>query len=40
MSWHNISISAIDFAAILEDLLIAAPFVMIFTIPLLPFLVL
>ena len=40
MSWRKITISAVDCAAILEGLLIAAPFVMIFTIPLLPFLVL
>ena len=39
MSWR-IMISAVDCAGILEGLLIAAPFVMIFTIPLLPFLIL
>ncbi len=39
MSWR-ITISAVDCAGILESLLIAAPFVMIFTIPLLPFLIL
>ncbi len=40
MSWLKITISAIDYADILEGLLVAAPFVMIFTIPLLPFLIL
>ncbi len=40
MSWRKITISAVDCAAILEGVLIAAPFVLIFTLPLLPFLVL
>ncbi len=38
MSWR-ITISAVDCAGILEGLLIVAPFMMIFTIPLLPFLI-
>ncbi len=40
MSWLKITISAIDCAGILEGLLIVAPFMMIFTIPLIPFLIL
>ena len=40
MSWLKMTISAIDSAAILEDLLIVAMFVLIFTLPLLPILVL
>ncbi len=39
MSWRKITISAVDCAGILEGWLIAAHFVMIFTIPFLPFLV-
>ena len=40
MSWLKMTISAIDSAAISEDLLIVAMFVLIFTLPLLPILVL
>ncbi len=39
MSWLKITISAIDYADILEGLLIVVPFIMIFTIPFLPFLI-